>query len=86
MLRLRLCWFQELGDSVLDFRAVTTVIRGTLIIIPMGTLDTRMSTIIRMPEIRTHIIPLHQPTDTADIGLTTGSIGIIAASSPDQRF
>jgi len=52
----------------------------------MGTLDTRMSTIIRMPEIRTHIIPLHQPPGTADIGLTTNKIGIIitAAGSPDQ--
>ena len=70
MLRLRLCWFQELGDSVLDFRAVTTVIRGTLIIIPMGTIGTRMSTIIRMPGIRIHIIPRRQATGTAGIGPT----------------
>jgi hypothetical protein len=58
-----------------------------LIIIPTGTLDTRMFTIMRMPKIGTHIIPLHQPTGTADIGLTTSSIGMIIppAASPNQR-
>ena len=69
MLRLRqLCWFQELRDSVLDFRAATTAIRGTLVFIPMGTIGTRMSTTIRMPGIHIHIIPQPQPTGTVAIG------------------
>ena len=59
----------------MDFRAATTLIRGTLIIIPTGTLDTHTSTTIRMPGIGIHIIPLPQPT--TDIGLTTASIGTI---------
>ena len=61
----------------MDFRAATTLIRGTLIIIPTGTLDTRTSTTIRMPEIRIHIIPLPQPTGTVGIGLTIARIGTI---------
>ena len=59
----------------MDFRAATTLIRGTLIIIPTGTLDTHTSTTIRMPGIGIHIIPLPQPTE--DIGLPTVSIGTI---------
>ena len=74
MLRLRLCWFQELGDSVLDFRAVTTVIRGTLIIIPMGTIGTRICTTIHMPGIHMHIIPLPQAMGTLGTGLTIAII------------
>ena len=61
----------------MDFRAATTLIRGTLIIIPTGTLDTRTSTTIRMPEIRIHIIPLPQPTGTVGIGLPIASTGTI---------
>ena len=71
MLRLRrLFWFQELGDLVFDFRAVITVLRGTLIIIHTGTIGTRMSTIIRMPGMRIHIIPRPQATGTVGIGPT----------------
>jgi hypothetical protein len=81
MLRLRLCLFQEPGDSVLDFRAVTTVIRGTLIIIPMGTIGTRMSTTIPMPGIHIHIIPQPQPPiGTVGIG-PTGIIAIIITTA-----
>jgi len=54
----------------LDSQAATTVIRGTLVSIPMGTIGTRMSTTIRMPGIHIHIIPHHQPIGTAGIGLT----------------
>ena len=66
----RLSWFPGLRDSVLDFQAATTVIRGTLVFIPMGTLGTRMSTTIRMPGIRIRIIPQPQRTGTVGIGLT----------------
>jgi len=36
----------------------------------MGTIGTRMSTIIRMQGMRIHIIPRRQATGTADIGPT----------------
>ena len=78
MLRLRrLFWFQELGDLVLDFRAVITVLRGTLIIIRTGTIGTRTPTTIRMPGIHIHIIPHPQDIGTVGIGLTTVTTTII---------
>ena len=52
----------------MDFRAATTVIRGTLVFIPTGTLGTRTSTTIRMLVIHIHIIPQLQPTGTVAIG------------------
>jgi len=61
----------------LDFRAATTLIRGTLIIIPTGTLDTHTPTTIRMLGIGIHIIPLPQPTGTVGIGLPIASTGTI---------
>jgi hypothetical protein len=55
----------------LDFRADITVLQATSIIILMGTIGTRTSTIIRTPEMHTPIIPPHQPIGTLRIGLTT---------------
>ena len=81
-------WFPELRDSVLGFRAATTVLRGILIIIPTGTIGTRTSITIRMRGIRIHIIPLRQPIGTVGIGLTiviTATI-IIIASKPDYTL
>ena len=44
--------------------------RRILTIIRMGTVGTRMFTIIRMPGIRVHTIPRRQPTGTVRIGPT----------------
>ena len=60
----------------MDSQAATTVIRGTLVSIPMGTIGTRMSTTIRMPGIHLHIIPRPQVIGIVGTGLTTVSIAI----------
>src|SRR5206468_3729849 len=78
MLGLRpLSWFPELRDSVLDFRAATTVLRAISIIILTGTIGTRTCTTIRTPEIHIHIIP-RRPDPRATAGI--GFIAIIAAT------
>lgn len=78
MLRLRrLSWFPELRASVLDFRADTTLLRATSIIILTDTIGTRTSSTIRTPEIHMPIIPRRQPIGTLRIGLIT----IIIAST-----
>ena len=72
MLRLRrLSWFPELRASVLDFRADTTLLRATSIIILTGTIGIRTSTTIRTPEIHMPIIPRRQPIGTPRIGRIT---------------
>jgi hypothetical protein len=85
-MRSPLCSFPELRESVLDFRPGTTVLRHILIIIPMGTIDIRTSTIIHMPGIRILTIPLPQPA--ADTELTIASIGTIItiATNRDRRL
>ena len=72
MLKLRLLsWFRELRDLVLDFRAATTVLRATSIIILTVIIGTRTCTTIRTPEIHFHIIPRRpDPCDTVGIGPT----------------
>ena len=72
----------------MDFRAATTLIRGTLIIIPTGILDTHTSTTIPMLGIGIHIIPLPQATGTVGTGRTTASIGTITtrASKAEQTL
>jgi hypothetical protein len=80
-------WFPELKDSVLGFRAATTVLQATLITIPTGTIGTRTSTTIRMRGIRIHIIPLRQSIRTVGIGLTSIIIATtIIASKPDYTL
>src|SRR6516225_9592131 len=83
MLGLRpLSWFPELRDSVLDFRAATTVLRATSIIILTGTIGTRTCTIIRTPEIHIHIIPRRpDPCGTAGIEPTIIATTITTASN-----
>jgi len=61
----------------LDFRPATTVLRGILTIIPMVTLGTRTSTIIRMPGMHIHIIPPPQAIGTVGTGPTTVIITIL---------
>ena len=88
MLGLRpLSWFPELKDSVLDFRAATTGLRATSIIILTGTIGIRTSTTIRMPGIHIHTIPRRPDRcGTAGIG-PTAIIGttITTATNPNGR-
>ena len=78
MLGLRpLSWFPELKDSVLDFRAATTVLRATSIIILTGTIDIRTCTIIRMPGTHIHTIP-RRPDRCGTVAI--GSTAIIATT------
>jgi len=55
----------------LDFRADTTVLPATSIIILTDTIGTRTSITIHTPEIHMPIIPRHQPIGTLRIGLIT---------------
>src|SRR5215467_14882693 len=78
MLRLQpLSWFPELRDLVLDFRAATTLLPATSIIILTGIIGTPTCTTIRMPEIHTHITP-RLPDPCATVGI--GPIAIIATT------
>jgi len=83
MLGLRpLSWFPELKDSVLDFRAATTVFRATSIIILTGTIGTRTCTTIRTPEIHIHIIPRRpDPCGTVRIGPTAITATTLATAT-----
>src|SRR5262245_4711324 len=84
MLKLRpLSWFPELRDLVLDFRAATTPLPATSIIIPTGIIVTPTCITIRTPEIHIHIIPPRPDLrGTVDIGPTAIiAITIITASN-----
>jgi len=72
----------------LDFRAATTVLRATSIIILTGTIGTRTCTTIRTPEIHIHIIPRRpDPRDTVGIGPTAiTAITITTATNQAARF
>ena len=58
----------------MDFRAATPLIRHATIIIPTGTIGTRISTTIHMPGIHMHIIPLPQAMGTLGTGPTIATI------------
>lgn len=78
-------WFPELRDLVLDFRAATTVLRATSIIILMGTIDIRTSTTTRMPGTHIHTIPRRPDRyGTRGIG-PTATIAATITTATSQR-